>query len=67
VLLTDGIEECLAPDGTLFGTERALEVVRQHRQKPAQQIVEELYQAVRKFSGNAPQTDDVTAVVVKIV
>jgi sigma-B regulation protein RsbU (phosphoserine phosphatase) len=66
VLLTDGIEECLAPDSDLFGNERALEVVRQHREKPAQQIVEQLYQAVRRFSGDAPQTDDVTAVIIKV-
>ncbi|MCI0746590.1 MAG: SpoIIE family protein phosphatase [Verrucomicrobia subdivision 3 bacterium] len=66
VLLTDGVEESLAPDGALFGTERALDIVRQHRERPAQQIVEELYQAVRKFSGGAAQTDDVTAIVVKV-
>lgn len=65
-LLTDGIEECLSPNGDLFGAERALDVVRQHRTKPAQGIVDELYQAVRKFSGNAAQIDDITAVVVKV-
>ena len=66
VLLTDGIEECLSPAGELFGSERALDVIRQHRSSSAQQIVEELYQAVRKFSGNVAQNDDVTAVVIKV-
>jgi sigma-B regulation protein RsbU (phosphoserine phosphatase) len=66
VLLTDGIEECVALDDSLFGHERALEIVRQHREKSAQQIVERLYQAVRKFSGDAPQIDDVTAVIIKV-
>jgi PAS domain S-box-containing protein len=66
VVLTDGIEESVSREGELFGAERALEVVRQHREKPAQQIVEELYRAVRKFSSNAPQIDDVTAVLVKV-
>lgn len=66
VVLTDGIEESVSREGELFGTERALETVRQHREKPAQQIVEELYRAVRKFSSNAPQIDDVTAVLVKV-
>jgi PAS domain S-box-containing protein len=65
VLLTDGIEECLSPEGEFFGTERALQVAREHRNQPAQRIVDELYQAVRKFSGNAAQTDDVTAIIVK--
>jgi len=66
VLLTDGIEECLSPAGELFGSERALDVVRQHRSKSAQQIVDELYQAVRQFSGNVAQNDDITAVIVKV-
>ena len=66
VVLTDGIEESVSREGELFGAERALEVVREHREKPAQQIVEELYRAVRKFSNNAPQIDDVTAVLVKV-
>src|SRR5436309_783862 len=43
LLLTDGIEETLASDNTLFGIERTLEVVRAHQNKPAQQIVEALY------------------------
>jgi serine phosphatase RsbU (regulator of sigma subunit) len=66
VVLTDGIEESISREGELFGAERALDVVRQYREKPAQQIVEELYKAVRKFSGNAPQMDDVTVVLVKV-
>jgi len=66
VVLTDGIEESVSREGELFGAERALDVVRQHREKPAQQIVEELYRAVRKFSSNAPQIDDVTVVLVKV-
>ena len=66
VLLTDGIEECLSPAGERFGSERALDVVRQHRSKSAQQIVDELYQAVRQFSGNVAQNDDITAVIVKV-
>jgi serine phosphatase RsbU (regulator of sigma subunit) len=55
----------MSREDELFGAERALDVVRQHRHKPAQQIVDELYKAVRKFSNNAPQIDDITAVIVK--
>jgi PAS domain S-box-containing protein len=66
LLLTDGIEETMAPDGKLYGIERALEVVRAHRARPAQEIVEALYQSVRAFSQGAPQNDDVTAIVAKV-
>ncbi len=66
LLLTDGIEEAAAPDETFFGIERALNVVRQHREQPAREILDALYRAVREFSHHAPQLDDVTAIVIKV-
>jgi sigma-B regulation protein RsbU (phosphoserine phosphatase) len=66
VLSTDGIEEAVSPQDALFGIERALEVVRAHRQEPASQIVDALYRAVREFGGELPQTDDFTAIVFKV-
>jgi sigma-B regulation protein RsbU (phosphoserine phosphatase) len=67
LILTDGIDEAMSPDNTIFGIERALEIVRTHRDKPARELVETLYAGVRQFSQNAPQQDDVTAVVIKAV
>jgi serine phosphatase RsbU (regulator of sigma subunit) len=64
-MLTDGIEESSAPDGTLFGLERTLQVVRTHQTRPARQIVRELYEAVRLFAGGSPQLDDITVIVGK--
>jgi len=66
LLLTDGIEEASAPDGALFGLARILDTVRSNRLKPAQQIVQTLYETVRTFANNAPQVDDITAIVVKV-
>jgi PAS domain S-box-containing protein len=66
LLLTDGIEETFAPDNSLFGCERALEVVRAHQSQSAREIVDALYQSNREFAQRAPQVDDVTAIVVKI-
>lgn len=60
---TDGIAEA---DVTAFGRERALDIVRHYRTDPAQQIVSNLYHAVRAFTRNLPQDDDITAVVVKV-
>ena len=65
LLLTDGIEEASSPAGTLFGLERILATVRSNRSKPAQEIVQTLYETVRAFSDNAPQVDDITAIVIK--
>jgi PAS domain S-box-containing protein len=66
LLTTDGIEEACSPDNVFFGVERALEVVRANRQKPAREIVEALYQAVYEFSRGSLQFDDITAIVVKV-
>jgi phosphoserine phosphatase RsbU/P len=66
LLLTDGIEETMAPDESFFGIERTLNVVRQNREKPAREILDVLYRAVREFSQHTPQLDDVTAIVIKV-
>lgn len=67
LLLTDGIEETMAPDESFFGIERTLNVVRQNRGKPASEILDLLYHAVREFSEHTPQLDDVTAIVIKVL
>ncbi len=64
-LLTDGITEAERPDQKSFGTESALEYIRDHRNESALDIVNGLYQAVRKFSDGLPQSDDITAVICK--
>jgi sigma-B regulation protein RsbU (phosphoserine phosphatase) len=66
LLLTDGIEETSAPDGSLFGLERILDTVRANREQPARQIVQTLYETVRAFANQAPQLDDITAIVIKV-
>jgi serine phosphatase RsbU (regulator of sigma subunit) len=66
LLLTDGIFEANGTDGTAFGTERAIEVVRAHREEPAGRIVEALHQAVRDFVGTDNLIDDVTSLVIKV-
>jgi PAS domain S-box-containing protein len=65
VLVTDGFEEAVAPDDHVFGIEKVFQVVREHRQRPATEIVEALYQAVQGFIGSSPQIDDLTVIVAK--
>lgn len=67
LLLTDGIDEAVSPEEQLFGMDRILSVVREHSTASAAELVEVLYQAVREFSGDTPQLDDATAVVVKVL
>ncbi len=66
LFLTDGVVEARAPDGTAFGFQRAADIVRVYRSDPAARIVDNLYHAVRAFTHNYPQVDDITAVVIKV-
>jgi sigma-B regulation protein RsbU (phosphoserine phosphatase) len=66
-LITDGITEAERPDQEQFGTERTLEYLQAHRSESAQQIVQGLYDAVRKFSDGMPQSDDITLVICKAI
>jgi PAS domain S-box-containing protein len=65
-LLTDGITDAERPDQYQFGTERALNYLREHRRESAQEIAIGLYQAVREFCDGLSQIDDITAVLCKV-
>jgi serine phosphatase RsbU (regulator of sigma subunit) len=66
VLLTDGIVEAVSPEGEPFGDVRVLDAVRAHRGASARETVEALYRSVREFSGDQPQVDDITMIILKV-
>jgi len=66
VLLTDGFYEWERQDGELFGTDRAVEIIREKRTCPAGEILDAVREAVENFS-DTPQGDDLTAIVIKKV
>jgi len=66
VLMTDGIPESQAPDGSLLGTEGALRLVRAHLADSAQQVLEGLVAGAQAFAEGGPQTDDLTAIICKV-
>jgi serine phosphatase RsbU (regulator of sigma subunit) len=65
VLVTDGFIEWANVNDEDFGQNRLMEVVRANRDRPAANIISELYSAALKFSGPVPQADDLTALIVK--
>lgn len=65
LLLTDGIAEAHGPDEVLFETERALRLVKAHRDRPAREVLNALFGAVSDFCGPGAQPDDMTAIVIK--
>ena len=66
VLLTDGITESRNTDGADFGTEGALDCIRDRQHSTAGELVQELYLAARIFAGGGPQVDDITSVICRV-
>lgn len=66
VLYTDGITETTGPDGDEeYGVVRLQELVRAHRDRSAQEIVEEIFADLGRYCHACPPQDDRTAVVFK--
>lgn len=64
-LASDGVFETRRERDNFFGTERAMETIRNSRDQPAKEIVTRLYAAVKEFAGTTDLEDDVTAVIIK--
>ncbi|HSG99182.1 MAG TPA: PP2C family protein-serine/threonine phosphatase, partial [candidate division Zixibacteria bacterium] len=62
---TDGVTEAENSDGEQFGEERLVEFLRDTQKMGAEDICCGLHSAVRQFIGAAPQSDDLTMLVVK--
>ncbi|MBN2587871.1 MAG: SpoIIE family protein phosphatase [Candidatus Fermentibacteraceae bacterium] len=65
VLYTDGLTEAMDGTGREFGNERLKTVVSDNRDLSAHQISNGILEAVNSHSGNSPQSDDQTLVVLK--
>lgn len=64
---TDGIWEAADPRGARFGKKRFEKVVRESAGGGAREIVQNVFDAVARFTGGMPQQDDITLVVVKLL
>jgi sigma-B regulation protein RsbU (phosphoserine phosphatase) len=63
VLYTDGVTEAFNTNHQMFETERLVQVVRAQRTASSQELVEAIEAAVTAFAGQAPQSDDLTLLV----
>jgi sigma-B regulation protein RsbU (phosphoserine phosphatase) len=66
LLYTDGVTEVLNISNEQFGQERLAELVQQHADRPAPDLLQAVRQAVSAFGGSRPLMDDVTMVALKI-
>ncbi|PKL68382.1 MAG: serine/threonine protein phosphatase [Methanomicrobiales archaeon HGW-Methanomicrobiales-1] len=66
VMYTDGVTEAFNPRDEEFGEERLADFIRDHRDAPVQQIIDDLLEELKRFFDNAPQSDDITLVVIRV-
>ena len=66
LLYTDGVTEVLDSGNHEFGQQRLAELIHQHADRPAPDLLQAVRQAVSAFGGNRPLMDDVTMVALKI-
>lgn len=66
-LMTDGAVEAKSPNGEFFGQQRVLDLIHEHRELPAADIVGLLLKAITEFCEPASLMDDVTLLVMKVL
>ncbi len=66
VLATDGILEARNPSGRMYGMSSIIQIVQRHKTSEAEQIVNAVFDDLRRFQQEAELEDDVTLVVIKI-
>ena len=65
LLYSDGITEAMNEAREQFGEERLAAMFERHRHKPTAVMVEHIIQAVAHHAGGAPQSDDITLLIIK--
>lgn len=66
-LYTDGIVEAHDIDNHLFGKERLEQVIQSHLRETSQQISDNIREEVHLFARGAPQHDDMTFIVLRVL
>ncbi len=64
---SDGLVEAFNENDQDFGIQRLGDIVAARSEEPAAAIVDEIYSAVRRFTGDRPWHDDATIVIVRIL
>jgi phosphoserine phosphatase RsbU/P len=67
VAYTDGISEAMNLDDEEWDEERLIDTVRQSKASSAQELLERIFAAATRFAGAAPQHDDMTLVILRVL
>ena len=66
VFYTDGIVEAMNEQEEMFGFERLLKMVQTSQSAIAEELLNEIVNKVKEFTGSAPQHDDLTIIVISV-
>jgi phosphoserine phosphatase RsbU/P len=66
-VFSDGVSEALSFSGEEFGEPRIVDCIEQHGSGRPRELLNELFARVREFTAGAPQSDDITALIVRYV
>lgn len=67
VIYSDGVTEAENDKGAFFGRRRLRDVILKHSRSSCVDLHRAITEAVREFTGDQPQSDDVTLLVIEIV
>jgi sigma-B regulation protein RsbU (phosphoserine phosphatase) len=67
LIYSDGFSEAATLSGEEFGDDRLRDLAVQHRDEPAEKLIERIVREVNAFCGAAPQFDDMTIVALRRV
>ena len=65
-LFTDGVTEAPAPDGEQFGAARLADVLRTHRERPLEAMLQTVLDELLHWTGTGEAHDDVTIVLARV-
>jgi sigma-B regulation protein RsbU (phosphoserine phosphatase) len=66
VMYTDGVTEAFNEKEEYFGEERLIASVSRNCSRPVEEILDLLLRDIREFCGAAPQSDDITVVLIRV-
>ena len=64
-LFTDGVTEAQAADGTMWGEERLVEMLKRQAGEPCEAFARRIVDAVRSFEGDQGPSDDITLLIAR--
>jgi sigma-B regulation protein RsbU (phosphoserine phosphatase) len=65
IVFSDGVSEAMSANGDEYGEGRIVSVVEKNKEVEPKQLLEALFADVREFARGAPQSDDITAMMLR--